>query len=202
MDDNELRSRWVIPFYHQEPADWDVDTTRAALAEVDASIVKQLLSTRNWRPRQVGGWFVGLKRWEEFGETIGELLLPSELCFAGQGYCFALACLANDVSVRYLVAYLDRYLRQPELYYDQHWAMPALMWVDEQLGTNHSAAFLEPGGLWETFIIGKNFAWDLEPNRQEFWERMHYCRDNFGLEFETSGDRSMGLDAPPLGDPS
>ncbi|MFJ8988782.1 DUF6000 family protein [Streptomyces sp. NPDC102279] len=34
----------------------------------------------------------------------------SQLCFAGQGYCFALACLDTDEDAQHLEVYLDCHL--------------------------------------------------------------------------------------------
>jgi hypothetical protein len=53
------------------------------------------------------------------------------------------------------------------------------MWIDAQHGTQHSARYLVPGGLWETFTANKNEAWDLERNRERFWQLMVYCRRHF-----------------------
>jgi hypothetical protein len=45
--------------------------------------------------------------------------------------------------------YLEVWLPQRDKYYDQHWALPALVWVDKRLDTQHAAPFLEAGGLWD-----------------------------------------------------
>jgi uncharacterized protein (TIGR02996 family) len=34
-------------------------------------------------------------------------------------------------------------------FYDQHWALPALVWVDNRLDTRYAAGYLVPGGLWD-----------------------------------------------------
>ncbi|WP_396781510.1 DUF6000 family protein [Microbispora sp. H10830] len=49
------------------------------------------LLRRDWRPRLTAAWLIGLDRRVRFRQAIGELLLSSEVCYAGQGYCFALA---------------------------------------------------------------------------------------------------------------
>lgn len=178
MDD--FIAKWVKPFYQKGLMRSDITEVKAALTEVDADIIERLLSTRGWRERLVGSWFVGLKKWSQFEDVVGELLLASEVTYAGCGHAFALACLADEVSRRYLVDYLEKYLRCPELFYDQQCAMCALMWIDEQNGTNYAAPFLVPGGLWETFTVGKNEAWHLERYRVYFWKLMSYCQLHFG----------------------
>ena len=170
--------RWVKPFYLNNLR--NVEDVKSALAEVDPSIVSRLLATPNWRERIVGGWFSGLKDWQQFEGQIGSLLLASDLVYAGRGYCFALACFADDTSRRYLTEYLDRYLRHPEKFYDQHHAIVALLWIDEKHGTSDAARFLEPGGLWETFAAGKNDAWNVDHCKKNFWHLMQHCQHNFG----------------------
>lgn len=53
-----------------------------------------------------------------------------------------------------LAAYLDRYLRRPDLYYDQAPALGALLHLDMKLGADHAARFLAPAGLWQQWIDG------------------------------------------------
>ncbi|WP_425554355.1 DUF6000 family protein [Hymenobacter glaciei] len=80
----------------------------------------------------------------------------------------------------YLTEYLDIYLARLDLHYDQQWALPALMWVDEQRGTHYSHRFLEPGGLWERYSAGRPSPyWEVEECKSSFWEAMDYCRVHF-----------------------
>ncbi|GAA1384148.1 DUF6000 family protein [Catellatospora chokoriensis] len=102
----------------------------------------------NWRPRLVAGYLVGISRRGQFRQTIGDLLLASEVFSSGQGYCFALAALGSDRDAELLTAYLDRYLPRPDLRYDQAWAMGALVHLDTQLGTAHADRYLVEDGLW------------------------------------------------------
>ncbi len=72
-------------------------------------------------------------------------------------------CFASEKSATYLIDYLEIYLPQTNLYYDQQWAMPALVWIDEQRGTHYSQRFLAPGGLWEQYSAGKELPyWEIE----------------------------------------
>ncbi len=162
------------------------------LSEIDKSIIARLLApsdwdgdpiwSPDWKEKITGSWFCGLKGWQEFETIIGELLLSSKTWYAGQGYCFALACFATDESAAYLINYLEVYLPQTSLEYDQKWAMPALMWVDEQRGTYHSHRFLVAGGLWEQYGAGREFPyWEIEECKRGFWAAMQYCRMHFSL---------------------
>ena len=114
---------------------------RRALSTIDESIVERLLTADGWREQLTGSWFCGLKGWGRFEDQIGEALIASKVAFADQGFCFALARFADDKSADYLAKYLDTYLPQIERYYDQGWAMPALIWIDEQRNTEHSASW-------------------------------------------------------------
>ncbi|GAA0901099.1 MULTISPECIES: DUF6000 family protein [Streptomyces violaceusniger group] len=106
----------------------------------------------NWRSRITAAWMIGLDRREQFRKRIGGLLLASELTYAGQGYCIALALLGTTEDAVLLTTYLDRYLRRPECRYDQEWALGALLHLDGALGTTHAAGFLEPDGLWSQWV--------------------------------------------------
>lgn len=177
---DEFIARWVQPFYMRGPRGSDVDPMRDALEQVEPAVVERLLATHNWRERIVGGWFAGLKGWSQFEGVIGQLLMASELCYAGQGYCFALACFADEPSRGYLTEYLDHYLARPELYYDQAEALCALMWIDACRSTQFTAPYVAPGGPWERFTANKKRGWDLAQHRERFWQTMAYCQEHFG----------------------
>lgn len=108
-----------------------------------------VLLESEWRSRITAAWLIGVSRRSQFRERLGPLLLESGLVFAGQGYCFALARLGATEDAEILTAYLDHYLRQPDLRYDQDWALGALEHIDADLATNYAAQFLRPEGLWQ-----------------------------------------------------
>ncbi|MFC7308377.1 DUF6000 family protein [Streptomyces monticola] len=105
-----------------------------------------------WRARLTASWLVGVARRHEFRQQIADLLLASELTYAGRGYCFALARLGTHEDAEILTAYLDRYLPQLDLRYDQPDALGALLRLDAQLGTEHAARFTPPDGPWERWV--------------------------------------------------
>ncbi|MFJ3973495.1 DUF6000 family protein [Streptomyces parvus] len=47
---------------------------------------------------------------------------------------------------------LDRYLRRPDLAYDQTAAMGALVFIDLNLQGDQAARFLGPGALWQQWL--------------------------------------------------
>ncbi|MFF2657367.1 DUF6000 family protein [Kitasatospora sp. NPDC058032] len=109
----------------------------------------EILLESEWRSRLTAAWLIGFDRREHFRDILGDLLLASQFCFSGQGYCFALAQFGTEEDALHLTAYLDRYLQRPDCQYDQHWAISALLHIDSRTGIEHAARFLAPGGLWD-----------------------------------------------------
>ncbi|WP_285735531.1 DUF6000 family protein [Kitasatospora phosalacinea] len=107
-----------------------------------------------WRERRTAAWLIAVAGRDGFRERLGELLLASEACYAGTAYALALAVLGTPADADLLVAYLERYLRRPDLFYDQPAAIGALLHLDAGLGADRAARFLAPGGLWEQWIGG------------------------------------------------
>ncbi|WP_326813801.1 DUF6000 family protein [Streptomyces sp. NBC_01763] len=104
------------------------------------------------RARLTASWLVGVGRRHKFCQQIGDLLLASELTYAGRGYCFALTRLGTHEDAEILTAYLDHYLPRLDLRYDQPDALGALLHLDAQLGTEHAARFTAPDGPWERWV--------------------------------------------------
>jgi len=190
---NDFIVEWVLPYYlkilhgnyvylkssEQEAFNQEV---KKALSTLNEAAVNRLLSAAGWREQITGSWFCGLKGWNQFADQIGKALVASQVGFAGQGYCFALACFTDETSVGYLTQYLDIYLPRIDCYYDQDWAMPALIWIDRQKNTNHSSRYLVSEGLWEKFVEDKlkgSDVWRLENIENRFWRVMEYCRVHF-----------------------
>ncbi|MCK2213340.1 DUF6000 family protein [Actinomadura sp. ATCC 31491] len=113
----------------------------------------RVLLDSEWRARLTAAWLIGMDRRAQFRERLGALLLESELVYAGQGYCFALARFGNERDAEILAAYLDRWLPETSCLYDQDDAMGALLYLDELHSTERAARFLGPGGLWERSAV-------------------------------------------------
>lgn len=152
-----------------------VSSLRNVLGEIEPDQVERLLRIA-WREQLTAAWFTGFKNWSQFSDRIGKLLIQSLTCYAGQGYCFALACFANADSIEYLTLYLDEYLPQLDKEYDQLWAMAALIWIDTLKGGDHSSKYLSPNGLWEHFIADKGHhpSWDLKQHNRRFEKMMSF----------------------------
>jgi hypothetical protein len=113
----------------------------------------RILLDSEWRARLTAAWLIGMDRRTQFREQLGELLLESELVYAGQGYCFALARFGDERDADILAAYLDRWLPETSCLYNQHDAMGALLHLDEVHSAERAARFVVPGGLWESSAV-------------------------------------------------
>jgi hypothetical protein len=143
--DQAFIDKWVIPFYRVNLGNVDEAfkrNARNALLEISPQVIEKLLGHFNWRTRIVGAFFAAVKNWTQFQETIGNLLLKSEVSYAGKGYCLALVTFNTDISSDYLKRYLDYYLQQKDLYFDQAEAMSALAYLDKENQTNHVSNYL------------------------------------------------------------
>lgn len=67
-------------------------------------------------------------------------------------YCVTLANFGTLRDADLLAAYPDRYLRRPNLAYDQTMAMGALVFIDLDFGGDHAARFLGSGGLGQQWL--------------------------------------------------
>lgn len=187
---DEIIAQWVKPYYlkilhgnyaHLQDNELNdfVSSAKQSLSEIDEAVIERLLLSLGWRERITGSWFAGLKRWDKFTDQIGELLIENNRVYAGQGYCFALGRFTDNLSVSYLTSYLDKYLPKLDCYYDQGWAMAALIWIDNRNESNYSKRYLERDGLWERFVADKPY-WSLEQSVSQYDSIMAFCDKWFG----------------------
>ncbi|RYG70793.1 hypothetical protein EON80_06865 [bacterium] len=162
----EMRRRWVIPFYLKSLRTLAKEggAFEEACREATPELVRTLLAEFNWRGRQVATRFVAVRRFTELQPDISLLFLRSDVCYVGADYTLTLAVLGNEAAAQTLVTYLNYYLRQPDLYFDQHYALAALLYFDEQHGTRHAAPVMP---LWEAFIADKPH-WNLQTYTSAF----------------------------------
>ncbi|OEZ50706.1 hypothetical protein JAB1_18240 [Janthinobacterium sp. MP5059B] len=133
-----LRDGWVRPLYmglHQPQA----QACLARLAQADDTVIARLLGRFDWRSRTAGAYLAALMHRPGFTDQLGGLLLASEVCYAGSAYCLALAAFDTPGSRDYLHRYLEHYLRQPQLHFDQEQAMAAIAYLDGQQGRDEAA---------------------------------------------------------------
>ena len=140
------------------------DSYFAVASQIDDSLIADLLSWLNWRPRVTGAYFAAIQVRTGFCTQIGRLLLRSDLCYAGKGYAIALARFNTDESIDFLEKYLDHYLNRPDLHFDQGDVFGALVHTDKLNGTSVHEAYLS---TWERFIADKPH-WSLESTIARF----------------------------------
>ncbi len=136
--------------------------------ELSEEIVKKLLGDFNWRTRIVGATFAAIMNYQNFESQIGTLLLKSEVTFAANGYVLALARFNTPKSIEYLQKYLDYYLEEKELWFDQDDVMATLKWLDMQNNSSYHLDFMEK---WNTFVSDKE-NWNLDRALSRIEEEM------------------------------
>jgi hypothetical protein len=163
---NDIRHRWVKPFYMSLLGEIAATerNLRLVFREIEVPLIVSLLSEFDWRPRMVGAFFVALNRVGELENHIGRLLLRSDVCYAGRGYCLALARLNTPVAVEYIRAYLRYYLTRKDLWFDQDDAMAALCCLDAANATTYASEF---ESLWTAFVSDK-LNWNLQQSVTRF----------------------------------
>lgn len=147
----EFFQKWVIPYYMEigsyGNSTW-IDAIKQAKPEITTDICLLLLGDFNWRTRKVGAYLAATKGYRELIEIIGTHLLKSEVCCVGHIYALTLAFFNDDKCTQYLNKYLEYYLTQPSLYFDQKHVLEAVLYLDKQNGTNF---FSLHESNWNTF---------------------------------------------------
>jgi hypothetical protein len=156
--------KWVQPLYFGLRRDEAESFLQQHYQDIDAQLIASLLEQFDWRPRIVGSYLVALSKASEFTEWIGKLLLRSDVCYAGKGYCVALVTINSEACVKYLTQYSEYYLQRPDLFFDQDYAMAALRYLDQKNGTTFSK---ELSSAWSTFVRDKP-QWDLDATQIRF----------------------------------
>ncbi|WP_405604130.1 DUF6000 family protein [Polaribacter sp. Asnod1-A03] len=149
--DKEFINKWVLPFYMSFPKKNEfISDFNEVKSELNIEIAKKLLGNFNWRTRIVGAYFATIQNYTELENIIGIHLLKSQVCYAGEGYCFALASFNTENSIGFLKKYLDYYLTRKDLQFEQSGALLALNWTDKQNGTNDVEKYLPIYKEWNS----------------------------------------------------
>lgn len=139
--------KWVRPFYMWRSRSFEKMETffDEIKHEVSPNICTMLLSHLDWRHRITAALFSAIFCFDELEDHIGRLFLRSDVCFAGDGYCVAIARFNTERSSTILCEYLDYYLpRIDELQFNQRTAFAALMHLDELNGTEYHCSYKLP----------------------------------------------------------
>jgi hypothetical protein len=132
--------------------------------QINIDIATKLLGDFDWRTRITGALLAAINKYSDLEDLIGKLLLKSEVCYAGSGYCLALATFGSEKSKGYLTSYLNYYLDRKDLWFDQADAFCALEYLDKDSATNLISK-------WNSFVSDKEH-WNLERSRKYFSECM------------------------------
>lgn len=176
--DKSFIDEFVVPFYMnisrlENDKDKLKDEIKEILPDIDSEVVVKLLGDFNWRTRSVGAFFAALKNLTSYQDQIGRLLLKSEVCYAGTSYCLTMTEFNNQKSIDYLNQYLDYYLTQKDLWFDQGDAMGAIAYLDKQNKTNELEKHV---GKWTDFVSNKN-NWDLQRSIEHFEQKVNALKE-------------------------
>jgi len=162
--------KWVEPYYlnvgSEYPDDW-IRKMRALKNEITEDVILKLLGHVNWRPRSMGAYFAMVAEMPQLLDVIGVHLLKSEVCLVAKTYLIAIAYFNSPWGLNYLQRYLDHYIQQYHLVFDQFEAMETLCYLDHINGTNYMAKYED---RWAEFVI-----------------HQPHCKNNIGykrVEFE------------------
>jgi len=169
---SEFADKWISPYYlhlHAYSKPEDTGMFINAATNLNNEETKKLLGYFDWRSKLVGAYFAACNNYQELEDIIGVHLLKSEVCYAGTGYCVALAVFGTDRSKEYLKKYLEYYLGRKDLWFDQADALCALEYLDR----SEANVFYE---RWNDFVSDKE-NWDLEHSRKQFQSRIQSILD-------------------------
>jgi hypothetical protein len=171
----QIVDRWVQPLYmglNQRDTNAARNAAFDLLAELwtdmTEDVAHALLRHADWRTRIVGAHIAACRELRGLTGWIGRLLLRSDVCYAGRGYCVALARFNTSESTDFLLEYLNYSLTRSDLWYDQAEAMAAIAYLD---GCNGTCDLASMTTRWETFVADKP-NWDLDEAIAAFARRM------------------------------
>ncbi len=148
-----LHMKWVDPYYFNVgsyyPNDW-IQKMRSLKGELTEDVILELLGYVNWRPRSMGAYFAMVAEMPHLLDVIGVHLLKSEVCIVAKTYLIAIAYFNSPWGMHYLQRYLDHYLTQYHLAFDQFEAMETLCYLDHINGTKYMVKYEEQ---WTEFVI-------------------------------------------------
>lgn len=192
-NDKELEpdfiKKWCVPFYMFQINDSNefIEKFEPIQANLNAEVVKYLLGDYNWRTRMVGAYFAAIMELKEVGDIIGIHLLKSQVCYAGRGYCLALASFNTTNGIEYLKKYLNYYLTQKHLNFEQVEALCALKWTDQRNGTHEMEPYLDLFNDW----ISVRYTQGLEVCYKTFESQMLSIQKIKQAYDQGSGNKSL-----------
>lgn len=151
----EFREEWVRPFYMEltNPSDEWINKIIELKPKINEEVILKNLGDFNWRTRSTGSYFAAIKGLTHLEDIIGTHLLKSEVCCAGPTYALTLASFNTAKSLDYFDKYLEYYLKQPQLYFDQGSVITAMKYLDEVNNTNNTDKHLKN---WQDSLLWRD----------------------------------------------
>jgi hypothetical protein len=176
-DSASFRRKWITPFHNEltyfkfilEMREQDQQKfwaeMKRLLPEVTDKIVELLLDDLNKHYNLIGAYFAAFRHREQFAKHIGKALIHYP--YNANVYCFALARFATPQAADILESYLTRHIpiNEHNPVWDElsiDWAIAALQYIDEQLGTQRAKNYTTEDGVWDRWAGFK-----IKPARQE-----------------------------------
>ena len=139
--------RGDYPFVNREA----IPRLQEAKERITKDTIKMLLGDFNWRSRSVGAFFAALTKQYDLFPVIGNMLLQSEVCIAGDMYTVVLATHSAELSMPVYVAYLRYYLTQPQYVFQQGSVYAALL-SQARGNRDYADIMAEIADLWSEYV--------------------------------------------------
>ena len=182
--DNAFLKKWVIPVYLKglRQDEESLAVYKALIPQLTDGIMLKMLGEFNWRSRIAGAYYAAISRSFEVEDVIGTHLLKSEVCYAGRGYCIALASFETRSAQQYVRKYLDYYLQRPDLDFNQSCAIGALAYLDKIHESHHVDELDAAYDAWRQQAAHRDSAEEAIFWFQDEMEQLAIIRDAVGVQ--------------------
>ncbi len=154
--DESFLNHWFTDYYldlrFPYPENW-VEKMKVIKYTISEDVVLELLGNLGWRQRCLGAYYSMVLGNSDLIDIIGVHLLKSEMPHAGYFYLVAIAYFNDKKGIDYLNQYLDYYLTQYTLDFNQLDAINTLCYLDK---LNNTDLFKEFESTWEQYKIQSN----------------------------------------------
>lgn len=185
--DNQFIKKWVVPVYlgGLSGEEETLLAYKSLVPQLTHEILLKMLGELGWRQRIAGAYFAAISKHQAVEDVIGTHLLKSEVCYAGRGYCLALASFETITAQKYLIQYLEYYLSRSDLDFDQSSALGALAFLDPLLGSSYFSKLRPAYDVWQ----------EQRPHRRKAEDVIEHFRKDMARI--TALRRAVGLVSPP-----
>jgi len=181
--DQPFIKKWVVPVYLKglSGEEETLMAYKSLIPQLTHEIVLKMLGEFGWRQRIAGAYFSAITKHQDVEDVIGTHLLKSEVCYAGTGYCLALASFQTVTAQKYVMDYLGYYLQRSDLDFDQSSALGALAFLDPLLGSSYLSELRPAYDAWQEQKPHRRKAEDAIANVRENMAHISAIRRAVGL---------------------